>query len=62
METFAQFLVLSGDTYRAGVHVAFAHHHAAQHDQGGSSETELFGSQQSHQDDVAPGLQLSVCL
>ena len=42
--------------------MAFAHHHAAQHDQGGSSEAELFGSQQSHQDDVAPGLQLSVCL
>ena len=62
VETFAQFLVLGGDTHRAGVHVAFAHHHAAQYDQGGGGETELFGSQQGHQDDVAPGLQLSVGL
>lgn len=42
--------------------MAFAHHHAAQYDQGGGGETELFGSQQGHQDDVAPGLQLSVGL
>ena len=62
METFAQFLVLRSDAYRAGIHVAFAHHDTTQYDQGGGGEAVFFGSEHGHEDDVAARLQLSVGL
>ncbi|OAV68215.1 hypothetical protein Barb4_02161 [Bacteroidales bacterium Barb4] len=61
-EAFAQFLVLRGYADGAGVDVAFAHHHAAQHNEGGGSKGVFFGSQQGHKNDVATGFQLSVGL
>ena len=61
-EPLAQLLVLGGDTDGAGVHVAFAHHHAAQYDQGRGGETKLFRTQHRHQDDVSSSLQLTICL
>ena len=62
MEPLAQLLVLCRYTYGAGIHVAFAHHHAAQYDQGRSGETKLLRTQHRHQDDVSSGLQLAIGL
>ena len=62
MEPLAQLLVLGGDTDGAGIHVAFAHHHATQYDQGRSGETKLLRTQHRHQHDVSSGLQLTIGL
>ena len=62
VETFAQFFILCRHTDRAGIHMAFAHHHTPQYDQCGGGKAKLFGSQQGHQYDVASGFQLPVCL
>ena len=42
--------------------MAFAHHHAAQYDQGGGGETELFGAEQRHAHDVVSSFHLAVGL
>lgn len=61
-ETLAQFFILGGYSHRAGIHVALAHHHATQHDQGRSGKAEFLGSEHGHRHDVASGLELAVGL
>ena len=61
-EARAQLGILGGDPDRAGVQVADAHHDAAHRDQRGGREAELVGAQQRADDDVAPGLDLTVDL
>ena len=61
-EMLAQLSVLSRYAHRTGVLITLAHHHASQHDERRSAETELVCTQQSHQYNVATGLQLSVNL
>ena len=61
-EVLAQFGVLRGYTHRAGVGVALAHHHAAQHNEHRGAEAELLSTEQSHGYDVAAGLDLAVGL
>ena len=59
VETFAQFLVLGGDTHRGRVfmwHLRIITQPSTIRAE--VAKPELFGSQQGHQDDVAPGLQL----
>ena len=59
---FPEFGILGGYSYRAGVRVAFAHHHAAEHYQRSGPECEFFGSEQGHGNHVLPGFELSVGL
>ena len=61
-EVLAQLWVLSGDAHRAGVRVAFAHHHATQHYQRQRAERELIGTEHRHDDYILGGLQLSIGL
>lgn len=42
----AKHRVLRGDSDRAGVQVAFAHHRAAHYDQGGGAEADFVGAEQ----------------
>ena len=42
--------------------MTFAHHYAAQYDEGCGAESKFLGTQQGHADDVAAGLQLAVGL
>ena len=57
-----QFGILGSHTHRASVEIALTHHHTTQHDQHGSSESELIGTQQSHQHNVASCLYLAIHL
>ncbi len=52
-KALAQFRVLGGDTDRAGVQVALAHHDAALDDQGCGGKAELVCPKQGTDDDVA---------
>ena len=61
-EAGAELGVLRGDTDRAGVQVADAHHDAARHDERGRCEPVLLGAEQRCDDDVASGLHLTVGL
>ena len=61
-EMLAQLFVLSRYAHRTGVLITLTHHHASQHDERRSAETELICTKQSHQYNVATGLQLSVNL
>ena len=61
-ETLAQRFILRGDTNRACIHVAFAHHHTTQDDQRRGGKTKFLCSEQGHQYDITPCFQLSVCL
>ncbi len=61
-ELRAQHRVLRGDAHRAGVEVAFAHHQAAEGDQGRGREAELLGAQQRGDHHVAARLELPVRL
>ena len=62
LEPAPQLLVLGSDTYGTGVLVAFAHHHAAKHDEGAGSETIFLGAEHCHHHDVARCLELAVGL
>ena len=53
LELGAQHRVLRGDTYRARVEMALAHHDAAERDQRRRREAELVGPQECADDDVA---------
>ncbi len=57
-----QLWILGCHTYRAGVGVAFAHHHAAEHDEYRCAEAELLSTEECHTDDVVSGLELTVGL
>ena len=61
-ELLAQLRILGRDTHRAGVHVAFAHHDAAERDQRRGGEAELLGPEQGCDGHVAARLQLPVGL
>ena len=61
-ETFTQLRILSGHSHRTGVGMTLAHHHTSQNNQRRGSESKLIGSQKSHADDIASGLQLAVGL
>src|SRR6185437_4310628 len=61
-EAFAEFGVLRGDAYGAGVQMAFAHHDTAFDDEGCGSETPFFRTQQGGDGDVAAGFHLAVGL
>ncbi len=61
-ELLAELRVLGGHADRAGVQVADAHHHAAQGHQRSGGEAELLGPEQSADDHVAAGLELTVHL
>src|SRR5574343_1304646 len=61
-EALAQLRILGGDTHRAGVEVALAHHDAAFDHQRRGGEAEFVGTQQGTDDDVAAGLHLTVDL
>ena len=61
-EAGTQGLVLRSHTHRAGVGVALAHHHTAEHDERQRAEGELVGAEHSHQHHVLGGLQLTVGL
>ena len=61
-EALAQHRILGGDTDRAGVQMTLAHHDAAFDHQRRGGETELIGTEQGADDDVATGLHLTVNL
>ena len=61
-EMLAQFRILRSDAKRTGVEVTFTHHHTSEHDKGGSTETILLCTEQSHEHYVSTSLQLSVHL
>ena len=61
-EALAQFRVLCGDTNRACVQVALAHHDAASRNQRRGGESELVRPQQSTDRDIAPGPQSTINL
>ncbi len=61
-EVGTELRILRSHTHRAGIEVTLAHHHTAQHDEGCRTEAELLGTEQSHEDDVATALQLTVHL
>jgi hypothetical protein len=61
-EFLAQLRVLGGNAHRAGVHVADAHHDAAQRHQRRGGKAELLGAQQRGDRHVAAGLELAVGL
>ena len=61
-EMFAQSGILRRYTHWTRIEVALTHHHATQHDEGSRSEGELISTEQRHDDDVAPSLQLAVNL
>ena len=54
--------ILCGNTHRTGIQVTLTHHDTTQNDEGGSTETEFLSTEQSHQDDVATALQLTIHL
>ena len=62
LETPAQLRILRRDPDGARVEVAGAHHHAAGGDERSRRESHLVGAEQRRDDDVAPGLELSVGL
>ena len=62
LELGPQRRVLGGNTHRAGIQVALAHHHAAQADERHGGEAELLGAEQRGDHDVAAGLQFAVGL
>src|SRR5690242_5989638 len=57
-----QHRILRGNTNRAGVEMAFAHHNAASGDQRCRREAELIGPQQRADHHVAPGAQTTIDL
>ncbi len=61
-EVGTELRILCGHTHRTGIEVTLAHHHTTQHDEGCRTEAELLGTEQSHEDDVATALQLTVHL
>ena len=61
-EALAQYRVLGGDTHRAGVQMALAHHDAAGRDQRGGGKAELVRAQQRGHRDVAAGAQAAIGL
>ena len=61
-EALAQLLVLSGDAHRASIGVALTHHDATQSDEHSRTEAELLGAEQSHEDNIAACLHLTVHL
>ena len=62
LEALAQHRVLRGDTDRAGVEVALAHHDAAGRDQRRSREAELIGAEQRAHHHVTAGADAAVDL
>ena len=54
--------ILCSNTHRTGIQVTLTHHDTTQNDEGGSTETEFLSTEQSHQDDVATALQLTIHL
>ena len=59
-EFFAQFGILRGHTHRAGIEVANAHHDAAHGDECCGGKSKLFGTEQSCNNHIASGFELSV--
>ena len=62
VETFAQLFILCRHTDRAGIHMAFAHHHTPVRSVRRWQKPNSSAPNRSHQYDVASGFQLSVCL
>ena len=58
----AQGLVLGGNTNRAGVEVAFAHHNATHGYQCHGGKGIFLGAEQRRDDDIATGAQLTIGL
>ena len=61
-EAGAEDGILGGDSDRAGIEVAFAHHDAAHGNERGGGKAEFLGTEESGDDDVAAGLELAVGL
>ncbi|MPN51411.1 hypothetical protein SDC9_199056 [bioreactor metagenome] len=61
-KSFTQFGILGGYPHGAGVEMAFAHHHAAQYNEGAGGKTVLFGTEHGGDHDVAACFQLTVGL
>ena len=61
-EFLAKLRVLRGDSDRAGVEVALAHHDAAERDHRRRAEREFLRAEQPRDHDIAPGLELSIRL
>src|SRR5581483_5624534 len=62
LKFFPEFRILRGDANRAGIEMALAHHDTAHCHERSSREAELFGTEQSSNDDIAASLQFSVHL
>ena len=54
--------ILCGNTHRTGIQITLTHHDTTQYDESCSTETEFLSTEQSHQDDVATALQLTIHL
>ena len=61
-EACTEAFVLRSHTDGTGVGVAFAHHHATEHDERQCAECELIGTEHRHDDDVLGRLQLTIGL
>ncbi len=61
-ELSAQLRVLRGDADGAGVEVTLAHHDAAHRNERRRAQTDLFGAEQTTDDNVTSGLHLAVRL
>ena len=61
-EACTKFRVLCCNTNRAGVEVTHTHHDAARDNQWRGCETKLFSTQESSNDNVAAGLELTIHL
>ena len=61
-EVCPQLRILCSYSHRTSIGMTLTHHHTTQYNQYRGSESEFFCPQQSHADDIASGLQLSVGL
>lgn len=61
-KSFTQLFILGGNAHRASIQMTFSHHHTTQNNQSTCCKTKLFGSQDSHCNDILPGFQLSIRL
>ena len=61
-EVLSQQWVLRGHSHRASIEITFPHHHTSKNDESRSSERKFLCSKESHDDDVAPSLDLSIDL
>ena len=61
-EVLPEQWVLCGHSHRASIEITFPHHHTSENDESRSSERKFLSSKESHDDDVASCLDLSIDL